>query len=179
MNNEMISVPRHKLEAMAFGRMEFDEFSQYMNELQALLGQTATQHQGSAVAARVCAYTPGMGQVELKLPGNLPSWLELDEVVTVLHGDAQHQGEPVAVVIATGGPHDTEDRVLAELQAELPPVGTKLYARPAAQHQGEPVSSTSDKYKAELYDEVWQLARDMGFGNVTDALMKLQGNKTR
>ncbi|WP_085065958.1 hypothetical protein [Pseudomonas piscis] len=37
----------------------------------------------------------------------------------------------------------------------------------------EPISSTSDKYKAELYDEVWQKARDMGFGNVTDALMKL------
>lgn len=37
-----------------------------------------------------------------------------------------------------------------------------------------PVSSTSDKYRAELYDEVWQKARDMGFGNVTDALMKLE-----
>lgn len=36
----------------------------------------------------------------------------------------------VAVVTATGGPHDTEDRVLVELQAELPPVGTKLYAHP-------------------------------------------------
>lgn len=35
---------------------------------------------------------------------------------------------PVAQVIATGGPHDKEDRVLVELQAELPPVGTKLYA---------------------------------------------------
>lgn len=35
---------------------------------------------------------------------------------------------PVAEVIATGGPHDTEDRVLVELQAELPPIGTKLYA---------------------------------------------------
>lgn len=39
MRNEMISVPRHKLEAMAFGRMEFDEFSQYMEELQALLAK--------------------------------------------------------------------------------------------------------------------------------------------
>ncbi|WP_350404542.1 hypothetical protein ABCR88_11110 [Pseudomonas sp. W17] len=47
-----------------------------------------------------------------------------------------------------------------------------LYTRPA--EQPEPISSTSDKYKAELYDEVWQLARDMGFGNVTDALMKLK-----
>lgn len=49
---------------------------------------------------------------------------------------------------------------------------TPLYTRPV--EQPEPVSSTSDKYKAELYDEVWQLARDMGFGNVTDALMKLK-----
>lgn len=47
-----------------------------------------------------------------------------------------------------------------------------LYTRPA--EQPAPVSSSSDKYKAELYDEVWQLARDMGFGNVTDALMKLK-----
>ncbi|PHN32152.1 hypothetical protein [Pseudomonas sp. ICMP 460] len=29
------------------------------------------------------------------------------------------------------------------------------------------------KYKAELYDEVWQKARDMGFSNVTMALAKL------
>ena len=36
--------------------------------------------------------------------------------------------KPVAEVIATGGPHDSEDRVLVELQAELPPIGTKLYA---------------------------------------------------
>lgn len=35
---------------------------------------------------------------------------------------------PVAEVVATGGPHDKEDRVLVELQAELPPIGTKLYA---------------------------------------------------
>lgn len=35
---------------------------------------------------------------------------------------------PVAEVIATGGPHDKEDRVLVELVAELPPIGAKLYA---------------------------------------------------
>lgn len=59
------------------------------------LANPAAQPQGKAVAAQVCAYTPGMGQVELKLPGNLPSWLELGETVTVLHGDAQPQGEPL------------------------------------------------------------------------------------
>lgn len=30
--------------------------------------------------------------------------------------------------------------------------------------------TTSDKYRAELYDEVWQRARDMGYANVTMAL---------
>ena len=30
--------------------------------------------------------------------------------------------------------------------------------------------SKSDKTKAELYDEVWKLAREMGYNNVTDAL---------
>ena len=40
-------------------------------------------------------------------------------------------GEPevVATIVATGGPHDSEDRVLAEQQAELPPVGTELVDR--------------------------------------------------
>lgn len=46
------------------------------------------------------------------------------------------------------------------------------FGQPA--EQPAPISSTSDKYKAELYDEVWQLARDMGFGSVTDALMQMK-----
>lgn len=37
--------------------------------------------------------------------------------------------------------------------------------------------TTSDKYRAELYDEVWQRARDMGYGNVTDALVELERMK--
>lgn len=47
-----------------------------------------------------------------------------------------------------------------------------VQAQPAAQHQPAPVATgtASDKYKAELYDEVWQKARDMGYNNVTDAL---------
>lgn len=87
-----------------------------------------------------------------------------------------------------GDPHDKfnavqELRALLAKPAETDGVNWKAVANEqmeiiqklkAAQHQGEPVSSTSDKYKAELYDEVWQLAQGMGFGNVTDALMKLQ-----
>lgn len=53
----------------------------------------------------------------------------LDTLVEVLETiPAHHHGEPVAKVVATGGPHDKEDRVLMELQAQLPPIGTKLYA---------------------------------------------------
>lgn len=80
---------------------------------------------------------------------------------------AQHQGEPVAYQArhSESEPWFFTDK--PEYWEWRP-----LYTRPA--EQPEPISSTSDKYKAELYDEVWQLARDMGFGNVTDALMKLQ-----
>jgi hypothetical protein len=41
--------------------------------------------------------------------------------------------------------------------------------------QGE--GTTSNKYRAELYDEVWQRARDMGFANVTMALSELAALK--
>lgn len=34
--------------------------------------------------------------------------------------------------------------------------------------------TTSDKYRAELYDEVWQKAREMGYINVTMALVALE-----
>lgn len=40
-------------------------------------------------------------------------------------------------------------------------------------------STTSDRYRAELYDEVWQKARDMGYGNVTEALSALAGAKAQ
>ena len=45
-------------------------------------------------------------------------------------------------------------------------------ARPAVQSE-EDYSTTSDRYRADLYDEVWQRARDMGYGNVTMALEDL------
>lgn len=37
--------------------------------------------------------------------------------------------------------------------------------------------SSSDRYRAELYDEVWQKSRDMGYGNVTEALLALERAK--
>ena len=48
--------------------------------------------------------------------------------------NVQKHGEPVAEVVATGGPHDEDDRILVELQAELPPAGTKLYVCPVKEH---------------------------------------------
>lgn len=50
-------------------------------------------------------------------------------------------------------------------------LAVKLNAeRPAPVDDG----TTSNKYRAELYDEVWQRARDLGFANVTDALSSLE-----
>lgn len=40
-----------------------------------------------------------------------------------------------------------------------------------------PTGTTSDKYRAELYDEVWEKARGMGYGNVTNALVELERTK--
>lgn len=47
-------------------------------------------------------------------------------------------------------------------------------APPAAPTVKAEQGTTSDKYRAELYDEVWQKARDIGYGNVTDALVELE-----
>ena len=57
-----------------------------------------------------------------------------------------------------------EDAMFAAWQARA--------ARTAPAEQAE--GTRSDKYRAELYDEVWQKARDMGYGNVTNALVALE-----
>lgn len=40
-------------------------------------------------------------------------------------------------------------------------------------------STSSDQYRAELYDEVWQKARGLGYANVTDAMVDLERIKAR
>lgn len=53
--------------------------------------------------------------------------------------------------------------------------------KPAAQHQPAPLAdgATSDKYKYELYDEVWSMARGLGFGNITEALRLISDERAR
>lgn len=65
------------------------------------------------------------------------------------------------------------DQVLAASQGEPLPHGSLL---PYAAEQ--PYSTTSDQYRAELYDEVWEKARGMGYGNITDALAELERLKS-
>lgn len=88
--------------------------------------------------------------------------------------DAQHQGEPVyQFAVGSRSPSwvDVSEESHNEYKLRGGWLTRVLYPRPAEQPD---TGTNSDKYKAELYDEVWQLARDMGFGNVTDALMKLK-----
>lgn len=78
-----------------------------------------------------------------------------DDLCVLSYGSAaQHQGAPV--VGHCTHPPGCKSCSWCGFKAEQP--------APVAD------STTSDKYKAELYGEVWQLARSMGFNNVTDAL---------
>lgn len=88
---------------------------------------------------------------------------------------AQNLGEPVALqhmAVSEGGVlRWMTGRKMQDCELYAMPDGSAIRAKLFVQ-QPAPVadSTTSDKYKAELYDEVWQLARSMGFNNVTDAL---------
>ena len=62
-------------------------------------GFKAKQSPGETVAARVTAYTPGMGLVELRMPGGIPPWLELGEIVTVAREKKQRQAELVTMAL--------------------------------------------------------------------------------
>jgi hypothetical protein len=74
---------------------------------------------------------------------------EMNKLRVLLAAPVVERQEPAAIVIATGGPHDKEDRTLCELQAELPPIGTKLYASPP-----EPVAVVTEKLKQAIHDSV-------------------------
>lgn len=57
--------------------------------------------------------------------------------------------------------------------------GSKLHERIKSVLLDPPAASTtSDQYRAELYDEVWTMATRMGYGNVTDALTALANRLT-
>lgn len=102
--------------------------------------------------------------------GDRPEWLKMT-ASTALEEIAHHFNKLDEAVGARDNPQIREYAAdIANICMMLLDICGEL----AFVRQPEPVSSTSDKYKAELYDEVWQLARDMGFGNVTDALMKLK-----
>lgn len=64
------------------------------------------------------------------------------------------------------------DLIAAGLSAESPLRVQWLYADKAGAEQR--YSTTSDRYRAELYDEVWEKARALGHGNITEALAELE-----
>lgn len=94
------------------------------------------------VSAKVCGYTPGQSQVELRLDQGrpLPAWLELGESITIRPAE-QHQGETV-VLPERKGRHLRYDTLMPTLWKgwnacldEIAKLGP-LYPRPV---QGEPV----------------------------------------
>lgn len=82
--------------------------------------------------------------------------------------DSKPQGEVERLRRLVESKEAERQQCIEECSAEVGALRAQLSEQPAPVAE----STTSDKYKAELYDEVWQKARDMGFANVTDALDK-------
>ena len=103
--------------------------------------------------------------------GDRPGWLQMDSKTAILEV-FYHMGKLHQAV------HRGEAEAIKEYAADVANMCMMLVdvcGLLPVDEQPAPVAdgTTSDKYKAELYDEVWQMARDMGFANVTDALTRL------
>lgn len=92
---------------------------------------------------------------------------EIAEVERILLDDAEYQAK---------AKHPMTAELMRNLSEKLRVARCALAAAPQPA-QDENFSTTSDRYRAELYDEVWQKARDMGYGNVTEALLALERTK--
>lgn len=73
------------------------------------------------------------------------------------------------------------EEMLAELQAKMETSDEGFSADEVEpliatirQQRADDASTSGNKYRAELYDEVWEQARSMGYGNVTNALVELE-----
>lgn len=171
-NQTIDGVPRELEKAMSFyfGAKEVRNFKLYLRrEFKPARSKTTARTIELSLGQVERAYDTAMVSGNRDLADELRRLLKAESAPgaeSQVEPAAQHQGEPVCEVIAA----ERGARTLLWLADQLPNIGTKLYTE-----QPEPVadSTTSDKYKAELYDEVWQKARDMGFANVTDAMAKL------
>lgn len=138
----------------------------------------AVESQGHDVDSYMAGYCAAIYEQVNPFIGMALKPKQQGEAVAYLHRNTRHaipalrnKWEPITVASAIA---HMQNKALAEEGREdefhLGHEFQKCYTE-----QPAPVakSTTSDKYKAELYDEVWQKARDMGFANVTDALEKL------
>lgn len=88
---------------------------------------------------------------------------------------AQPQGEPVAWQYRVSAGPQTGWSLWHDGKGEEFKQSYQVETRPLYAEQPAPEGTTSDKYRAELYDEVWQKARDLGFSSVTEALRAVSG----
>ena len=170
-----VSIDRELLERLVAGWTQSTDVFGPMQELRAAMAQFAPAQDEREVAAVIGFYE---GEREPRLL----SWNVLP------HGEhrlyirpAQSEQQPVAEIVTcepyedgSTNPHNGVNWFGRNAENDLP-AGTKLYAAPIA--QTAPQGTTSDKHRAELYDEVWEKARSMGYSNVTDALVKLERMK--
>ncbi|QLG93743.1 hypothetical protein HZF02_18075 [Pseudomonas yamanorum] len=189
-DNQMISAPRALLE-----RIEtwMPEHCQDLTDLQALLAAPAdvcvtpngtacpgdgvgsckrcpsAQPRNKRVVAQVFGYTPGMGLVELRITGGIPSWLELGEEVTVMMDSpaAQLQGEHTAVGFLERMLNGSGDDRLEAWQGEMAMLLEHIVEQPA------PVAVVP-----ELTSELRWILGQMCFQHIhTAQALRLMGHK--
>lgn len=110
---------------------------------------------------------------------DIGNWIDRDEAQSVVDVAQTELNEARAEALA--GYAVLRERI-ADLQAELVRQAidnNELRAELAELKTQLGNGTTGNKYKAELYDEVWQKATGMGYSNVTMALAELAAIKAR
>lgn len=84
--------------------------------------------------------------------------LQLECELVLLYGDDTFESGPGLYAYHEGYPEEGVCKLVGDV----------------AEQAEQPSGTTSDQYRAELYDEVWHKASCMGYGNVTEALVALE-----
>lgn len=134
------------------------------------VGESLTKHEVGLKDLMKCAYeakvsgTQSALQLAYELGGTDEGnyFLNEEELLQVIwqHTNSQASEEPFAWV---------RECVVGEAFGSI--MSFTCNKEDVTEHHEPVYKSTSGfKYKAELYDEVWELARKLGYNNVTDAL---------
>jgi hypothetical protein len=161
-------------------RLQEDKIQRQAAELHALKMPGAALKQAGVVMPPP-PYMPGVEPESLSDYERGEAQGRCDMWAAVARLNAPRDGAPEALGITqeqidrhTTTAWECPPQSLVVLVSSLKRLADKNAAAPTPAPDHAENRTTGDKYRAELYDEVWQKARDMGYGNVTEALTALE-----